>query len=580
MSIFDAGNLALPSGPFSTKQSAYKRRAYGSVTCKGNDQFNGCAGSTTLSFNGSGAGKYAQGGALQARGGGRYVPNAHLTSITTKNQGGGDLSDITLWEIEFQYTCYSKAQLDACAKSFMIPKNLVDITLGYEPGGSVTIKNSQIYDFNWSYNSDNATWNCTGKAMGENSAVVSAGAFTIKPNDIGVVVKDDENGVKSYSFVKVLQAKVDEAVGIDRSAEGDLTGPNIPSTDGRAYCEAPYAIVKLQIEAGGWSMFISGGTADDKLSTQVQIKEVLAFFNAKLPDTVKAKGGYQFSGGKYNPLGLLRSADPAAFNLPGGLATYGEDNDFSALQGAAGEISDVYVSTELLMKIEGDLLNEQSKKTQSASYTIGQFLSKMFGELAQATGNAIDCFITERNGAFYIVNRTYDIKKSLGGTSVKLFSSNSPVKSCNMSSNFDPEMAAIAFAGASGKFPTGMASGIFSGCTPKEPMDPQGESPAEKVQAKIDEIGKAYKSETVSDFKSVLKQYVMSSTKDASFRYNIDLSLTLDGAPDVRFMQKFTVSPLPGHIGSGTYFVVGEIEHKCDGETWDTTVTGYMMVNV
>jgi hypothetical protein len=40
------------------------------------------------------------------------------------------------------------------------------------------------------------------------------------------------------------------------------------------------------------------------------------------------------------------------------------------------------------------------------------------------------------------------------------------------------------------------------------------------------------------------------------------------------------VNPLPGHISSGTYFVVGEIEHKCDGETWDTTLTGYMMVNV
>ena len=582
MSIFDAGNLKLPAGPFDSRQIAYKRRAYGSVKCVGNDQFDGCAGGATLTFgsDSKGANKYAQGGGLQARGGGRYVPNAHLTSITTKNQGGGDLSDVTLWQIEFQYTCYSKAQLDSMAKSFMIPKNLINVTLGYDPGGSVTISNAQIHDFSWNYNSDDATWTCTGKALGENSQVVSAGAFMIKPNDVGVEVTDDENSVKSYSVVKVLQTEVDKALGIIRSAEGDLTGPNIPNTDGRAKSIGNNAIVKLQIEAGGWSMFVSGGKADDKIVTMTTIQTVIDFFNAKLPQSVKAKGGYKFSGGKYDPRPLLRSADPAAFCLPG-LATYGEDNDFKDLQGTTGDIGSVFVSTDLLLKVETDLLNEQSKKTGASEYTIGQFLSKMFGELAQCTGNAIDCFITERDGTFYIVNRTFDIKKGSVGTSVNLFSSNSPVKSCNMSSNFDPEMAAIAFAGASGKFPEGMASGIFSGCTPKEPSDAAaGDGPDAKVQAKIDEMGKAYKAETVSDFKSVLKQYVMSSVKDASFRYGIDISLTLDGAADVRFMQKFTVSPLPGHIGSGTYFVVGEIEHKCDGETWDTSVTGYMMVNV
>jgi hypothetical protein len=582
MSIFDAGNLALPAGPFSSRERAYKRRAYGSVTNNGNDQFN-CGGGATLTFGSGSAGtkKYAQGGGLQSRGGGRYVPNSHLTSITTKNQGGGDLSDVTLWQIEFQYTCYSKAQLDLMAKSFMIPKNLINVTLGYDPGGSVTISNAQIHDFSWNYNSDDATWTCTAKALGENSQVISAGAFTIKPNDVGIEVSDDENGVKSYSVVKVLQTQVDKALGIKRSAEGDLTGANIPTTDGRAKSIGSNAIVKLQIEASGWSMFISAGKADDKIVTMTTIQSVIDFFNAKLPSSVKAKGGYKFSGGKYDARPLLRSADPAAFCLPGALGTYGEDNDFKDLQGTAGDIGSVFVSTDLLLKVEADLLNEQSKKTSTSAYTISQFLSKMFGELAQCTGNAIDCFITERDGAFYIVNRTFDIKKGSIGTSVELFSSNSSVKSCNMSSNFDPEMAAIAFAGASGKFPEGMASGIFAGCTPKDvTTSSAGDGPDVKVQAKIDEMGKAYKAETVSDFKTVLKQYVMSSVKDASFRYGIDLSLTLDGAPGVRFMQKFTVNPLPGHISSGTYFVVGEIEHKCDGETWDTTLTGYMMVNV
>ena len=579
MSIFDAGNLALPSGPFSNKQSAYKRKAYGSVTCVGNDQYT-CGGSLTLSFNGSGGGNYAQGGALQARGGGRYTPNAHLTQITTKNQGGGDISDVTLWEIEFQYVCYSKAQLDQCASAFMVPHNIINVSFGYEPGGGVTINNTKLYDFNWSYNSDNATWNCTAKCLGENSAVASAGAFTMKPSEVGVESTDDENSTKSYNSVKQLQAEVDKALGVKRSTDGDLTGANIPSTDGRAFSKAPYAILKLQIEASGWSMLLSGGSADDMIITAVQIKDVIRFFNDTLPASIKAKGGYKFSDGKYNPFPKLRSADPSAFCLPGALGTYGEDNDFKDLAGSVGNVEDIYVSTNLLLKVENDLLSAQSDKTKPASYTINQFLSKLFGELSQCTGGAIDCFITERDSVFYIVNRNFDIKKGSNGTPVQLYSSNSPVKSANMSSNFDPEMAAIAFAGSSGKFPSGMANSIFSGCVAKDPTTPAGEPPETKVDAKIEEMGKAYKSETVSDFKTVLREYVMSQTKGVSLRYNIDLSLTMDGAPGVKFMQKFTVSPLPGNIASTTYFVVGEIEHSCDGDIFDTTVTGYMMVNV
>ena len=63
-------------------------------------------------------------------------------------------------------------------------------------------------------------------------------------------------------------------------------------------------------------------------------------------------------------------------------------------------------------------------------------------------------------------------------------------------------------------------------------------------------------------------------------RYGIDLSVTFDGWNGPNFMERFSVSPLPNAVsGAEVYYAVGEIEHKCDGETWDTTIVGYMMVN-
>ena len=62
-------------------------------------------------------------------------------------------------------------------------------------------------------------------------------------------------------------------------------------------------------------------------------------------------------------------------------------------------------------------------------------------------------------------------------------------------------------------------------------------------------------------------------------RYNIDLSLTFDGLAGVEFYQRFNITPKPSAvIGGKSTFVVGEIEHSCDGEIWDTTIVGYMMV--
>lgn len=575
MSIFDGRDLPLPPSPFSSKQRAYKRRAYGSVKAVGNDQFTGCQKSYTLTFGGHTTKEWAQGGTMQPRSGGRYVPNPYLTGITTKNQGSGDIADTALWEIEFQYTCYSTSQLNELSDAFMIPGNLIDVTIGYNPGTKLTVSKARVYDFSFSYNSDDGSYSCTTKCLGENSAAGIAGALKVKPSADGSEVKDGDGTATGYSIIKKLQSQAYKALNVYEDSDGDLSGAKTMA-DGTAKSVGNYGLIKGEKEAGFWAMLFSAGGADNVFATVIKVKAVVEFFNNIVGDKYVLEATVPNLGPEF------KSASPLEVCFGGSRGKYGTDNDFSGLDAgnvtAKGGVGDIWISIEKLLDIEMKLMEASKKENQE--YTVSQFLNAMFKEINGCTGGAVDCFISEKGGKFYIVNRKADIKKKATGTSIKLLSSTSPVKSLSMSSNLDPDMAAIAFAGGSGRFPTGVIENVFGGCTPKQDVGEKLPTPGEKLKEKWEELNDGYDPQVTQDAKTILKEYVNQKITGISMRYGIDLSVTLDGWSSPRFMDRFTVSPLPSGVGSGdVYFAVGEIEHKCDGETWDTTIVGYMMVN-
>ena len=572
--IFNQGAMSLPPNPFDGRQRAYKRRAYGSVTVAGNDQFTCSGGGLSLTFGGDSETKFSQGGALQPRSGGRYVPNPYLTSITTKNQGSGDISDTALWEIEFQYTCYGTDQLNKCSNAFMIPGMLIDVVIGYDPGDKLTIPKARLYDFSFSYNSDDGSYSCTAKCLGSNSKSAVAGALKVKPSENGSKITDEgDKTIIGYSIIKQLQNNCDNELKLDRDEDGNLKNTNVPSRDGTAKSVGSYGLIKGQKDAGMWDMLFSGGSADNILVPVVQLKEVVAFLDNLVGNV------YVFDATYSSKLSKLQSADPMAFCLPGSAGNYGEGNDFSKLGGSFGQVGDIWVSIPKLMQIEDSVM--QSKKEDNKEYTTNELLNKVFAELSSCTGGAVDCFIAERENKFNIVNRKNDIKKGTKGAVIKLLDPNSPVKSLSMSSNMDPDMAAIAFAGGSGPYPKSVIESVFAGCKPKETDSAKPlPSPEEKLAEKIKELGESYSAEVAQDCKGILKEYVNQNLTQISMRYGIDLSVTFDGWNGPNFMERFSVSPLPNAVsGADVYYVVGEIEHKCDGETWDTTVVGYMMVN-
>ena len=568
----------------------HQRRCFGSVSFTGdNDGFDCKSESTyTLTF---GTGDEA---ALQRAG--RYVPRPYLTSITTKNQGSGDISDIAMWDISFEYVVYSQSDFNAATTAFMIPGNFVDVTFGWNNGfGQVSIKEAVIYNFGWTYNLD-GSWTCTASALAKTA---TAGGFVITPSSKPITSKDASGAETEYFGIGAkLQALVDGALGLGRDPDtGGITNDGLE--EGQAKANGPYGVIKIQKEASSWEMVTSFGSANEIVVSFVQLKEVVSF----LVSTAMAPNGKIVSNEAtfvYNS--ALKSADPSRILMPGLGANYkttgGSVNDFSAIGGTIGKVEDIWISTGLIIEIENKLL-ERKKEGEQASYTVHQFMGQLLKEIETETGSVVNCYLQsdpQSSGVkiYTIVNRHNDIKGSKGaGYTFKTLTPNSIIKGISMSSNLDAEMSAIAYTGGSGKYPNNAIKNVFN-CISKADKQRAADAKADadagvettdkgsnfRLKQKISQMGNNYNSNEVSDFRSILREHFMSKLfpSGKSIPYSINLSVTFDGVDGIQFFNTFTVDNLPGGFGD-VFFAVGEIEHSVSDGNWDTTIVGYMMIN-
>jgi len=554
----------------------HQRRAYGSVSFTGeNDGFNCKAKPFTLTF---GTGDEA---ALKRAG--RYVPRPHLTSITTKNQGSGDISDIAMWDISFEYVVYSSGDFNAATAAFMIPGNFVNVKFGWTNGfGEVSINEAVIYNFGWTYNLD-GSWTCNASALAKTAI---AGGFIIKPSAQAQTSKDAEGAeTKYYGVGAQLQAKADTALGLGRDEDGAVTNDGLE--EGQARASGVYGVIKLQKEAGAMDMLLSFGSANELVVSFVQLKELVSFLNStSMGDAGKIISSEATFVNNY----LLKSADPGKILMPGRGANYketgGNTNDFSALGGTFGKVEDIWISTGLIIEVENKLL-ERKKEGEEASYTVHQFMSQILKEIETETGSVVNCYLQsdpQSTGIknYTIVNRHNDIGGGTGvGYTFKTLTPNSIIKGISMSSNLDAEMSAIAYTGGGGKYPSNAIKNVFN-CTPKKPNGADGalENTNEGLKEKITQMGNNYNSNEVSDFRTVLRKHFMSKLFPSakSIPYAINLSVTFDGVDGIQFFNTFTVDNLPSGFGD-VFFAVGEIEHSVSNGNWDTTIVGYMMIN-
>jgi len=554
----------------------HQRRCFGSVSFTGdNDGFDCKAKAYSLSF---GTGDEA---ALKRAG--RYVPRPHLTSITTKNQGSGDISDIAMWDISFEYVVYSQADFNAATAAFMIPGNFVNVEFGWTNGfGQVSIKEAGIYNFSWTYNLD-GSWTCNASALAKTA---TAGGFVIKPSSKAQSSKDPSGVETEYFGIGAkLQAQADNALGLGRDEDGGVTNDGLE--EGQARAAGNYGVIKLQKEAGAIDMLLSFGSANEVVVSFVQLKEVVSFLNAS---AMAPNGKIVSNEATFVNNFILKSADPTRILMPSRGANYketgGKTNDFSAIGGTFGKVEDIWISTGLIIEVENKLL-ERKKEGEQASYTVHQFMGQLLKEIETETGSVVNCYLQsdpQSSGVktYTIVNRHNDIAGGVGaGYIFKTLTPNSIIKGISMSSNLDAEMSAIAYTGGGGKYPSNAIKKVFN-CTPKnvDGADGAKETTDEDLKKKIKQMGDNYNSNEVSEFRSILRKHFMSKLFPSakSIPYAINLSVTFDGVDGIQFFNTFTVDNLPGGFGD-VFFAVGEIEHSVSNGNWDTTIVGYMMIN-
>lgn len=560
-----------------------QRRSFGTVAWTGENEGYECQNKakSSLSF---GTGDVS---ALQ-RADGRYVPRPYLTSITTKNQGNGDISDIAMWDISFEWIVYSRADFNTYSTAFMIPGNIINLNFGWNNGfGSVTINGAVIYNFGWTYNLD-GSFTCNASALAKTAV---AGGFIVGVTSSGdkeTQTTEDGGTSTSYSLIRKLQKQVDTALGIGRDAKGEITIAG-GLTNGTARSVGNFGIVKIEQEAGFFAGLFTD--ANEILISMVTVGEIAQFFNKNLLNGVAT---IDVSTATFKDSPVFKSADPVKIILPGRGANYtgfgSTNNNFTDLQGDANTVRDIFVSTNLLMDIERELL-DRKKEGEQASFTVHQFMGQLFKEIETETGGIINCFLqsdpqqTEAIKRYFVVNRHNDIKQASAAYTFKTLSPTSILKGLSMSSNLDAEMSAIAFTGGGGKFPSNAISNVFK-CKPKssQNLGPVGETVAglqslKALKDKIKEMGDAYNSENVSDFRNVLRKHFMTSEfpKGLAIPYSINLSVTIDGVDGIQFFNTFTIDNLPAGFGD-VFFAVGEIEHSVSDGNWDTTIVGYMMI--
>ena len=132
----------------------YKKYAYCTVKSTGNSQTITCPSKMTI---GDGSAPTGGGTSMYTSADGPRRLKPILTSCKITNEGGQNYVDSYIYEVEFSYTVYTKADLEKAINSFMMVGGEVEISFGWRNGGSAGNTGkviANVYNFNFSMKKD------------------------------------------------------------------------------------------------------------------------------------------------------------------------------------------------------------------------------------------------------------------------------------------------------------------------------------------------------------------------------------------------------------------------------------------
>ena len=534
---------------------------------------------------------------LIVRDGNRDVPSKPiLESVRINNDGSTDVTEAVLFSIDVGFKCFSASQFKTYENAFFTTGNEAVISFGYKDlgmGGEIT---ANVHNFSFSMDAS-GVYSCQMQLTGKNrfAAVLGIGQSL---SDEGTTVTDKEgNEIIGTDIPSELEAQFITAFPeFEESSPIQLGTTKDFVEDGKAKLSGNYAIANIQTKGFGDANFLGLNIdLDDKFVKYVTFEGLIQVIN-KAHNKSGFSWGFGEAQGKF--INEFASADPAILLLDGEMANYGgtEDGDtVNELQtgtGFKGDAQKMLISLDFVTKTLRRLEErEKDEKDAKGETSVNNFLRVVLGEISELTGGLYQLVVYNDTigadpGKFLIVNERAEHSATSAGYTFTLHQKGSVLKSVNLSSNMDSEMAAAALVsnrnGGKG-IPGGALDSLYGcGLTTSAPTGPT----LEQILEKKIELGTGYSAQRVQTFKSEMASFVSSQPKkvgnDKGYRYMIDLDVTSYGVHGAKVGDTFTVSGLPDkYTGKGKYFAVGKVDHSFNGQGgWDTTFTGFLKLDI
>lgn len=575
------GNAAVPSGVFSdsrltssTSSFIAERRAYATFTYTGKGMCDNDPDPASIESG-------VQNSYVGMLTGPRLVPPPSLTSVDWSSDGANDIYDGYLWKATVNFTCYSFSQFNTYDTKFFQHFNKVSLTLGWIVGGvvetGITI-NGTIVDFQFSVN-EKGHYDCSVTFSGvalEASAAFDLNLLTAN-TDISRIMGAQRQLGFPQSIVGYLKAK----------AMYDHKNTVVPAGNRstfNAVGDSNFGKAMFTLNTTSWMFW----NATQEVY-YVSLAKLIQTINTHIP----RKNGFEGISWNLNPSNTVtkkvKSANPMSVlnqngDNSGDSAQYvpGAAFGWGALDSTGTNVG-YFISFDTLEKIEKELIEDESDNPHSTKNTLIQFIRRVLDEVNSCMGQCIqlEMIAYGQSGqgtthGYEIVDRKLIIQK-LNPTVANPFSKSTKIRSVNIQSTIDSEMASIASAQAHSGKNQGVYEGVF-GCTPSPPDIQKDKDELLTMYSTFDELDPSILSDCVQTLKKICNVSIKQLT---GYKYGVTITITVDGYPSHLFGQTFRVAGLPTMLTkSNVYFIVLKQGHKYSNGDWTMDIEGQMMFDV
>ena len=529
-----------------------------------------------------------------------------ITSVSINQDGGGDIYNSYIREVEIQFKCYSLSQLESIEENFFRLGSECKINYGWlDPINSAETGEifMSVYNFGFSMSSD-GSFDCNIKGLAGDvfpGANRMGGLLTLSDGE-ETALGDEESNPADISMA--LMAKYKTAFGLDSDEDASDSsidnGEILEATDVSGNVELFMAGIMNAGESESSVPFMG----DDPVRTPFTNLKSFVYLVNQLSggsenETFKITTNSEFKKLGHSPKKTLGSADPRKFILPGVFSDYGDENEYMATLGSKPlEIGEILISIDVIAQIvkgKGSTVNDQFQPPK-----VIDVLNDLSKRLAEATGGMVqldvkpdvgnDDIATANTGKYVIQNKTEMLKKQAkDGANKSPFKfvsigEDAMVRDISIDTEFDADIMLYMTVGnvKNGNINLDTLKTTYPRIADIQ-VDKEKEESKEKAKKENPSkksIGKDGIDDTKANALAQIMQKIIAGepgpeSPQAILPFQLKLGVTLDGidAPkgESFFLAPVTADRLPSRFRDNVKFLVTGVEHSFDGQGGWTT---------